>query len=216
MSRENVETVRSLFDYWEQGDWQASAELFDPGTRDDLVAVPEAQGGLQSPVVVPQLGQTRVDPLDLGDDLGSDDGHVGSRCQKRVDLAGGHWPASDHDDAAPREIQESWKHESKTKRPGILIPGRRSVSCGRATYALPARPTESAGTAAPVQQHAHPHQHKLNTMTELYRNQGSGVRKQQGPGLRAQGRGIRPLLRPPGCQAAARRRARIPQGSVRS
>jgi ketosteroid isomerase-like protein len=30
MSRENVETVRSLFDYWEQGDWQASAELFDP------------------------------------------------------------------------------------------------------------------------------------------------------------------------------------------
>ena len=30
MSRENVDTVRGLFDYWEQGDWQASAELFDP------------------------------------------------------------------------------------------------------------------------------------------------------------------------------------------
>ena len=30
MSQENVDTVRSLFDYWEQGDWQASAELFDP------------------------------------------------------------------------------------------------------------------------------------------------------------------------------------------
>ena len=31
MSRGNVDTVRRLFDYWEQGEWQASAELFDPG-----------------------------------------------------------------------------------------------------------------------------------------------------------------------------------------
>jgi ketosteroid isomerase-like protein len=30
MSRENVDTVRRLFAYWEQGEWQASAELFDP------------------------------------------------------------------------------------------------------------------------------------------------------------------------------------------
>jgi ketosteroid isomerase-like protein len=30
MSRANVDTVRRLFDYWEQGEWQASAELFDP------------------------------------------------------------------------------------------------------------------------------------------------------------------------------------------
>jgi ketosteroid isomerase-like protein len=30
MSRENVDTVRRLFDYWERGEWQASAELFDP------------------------------------------------------------------------------------------------------------------------------------------------------------------------------------------
>jgi ketosteroid isomerase-like protein len=30
MSRGNVDTVRRLFDYWEQGEWQASAELFDP------------------------------------------------------------------------------------------------------------------------------------------------------------------------------------------
>jgi ketosteroid isomerase-like protein len=30
MSEGNVDTVRSLFDYWEQGEWQASAELFDP------------------------------------------------------------------------------------------------------------------------------------------------------------------------------------------
>jgi ketosteroid isomerase-like protein len=31
MSRGNVDRVRRLFDYWEQGEWQASAELFDPG-----------------------------------------------------------------------------------------------------------------------------------------------------------------------------------------
>jgi ketosteroid isomerase-like protein len=30
MSRENVDTVRALFEYWERGEWQASAELFDP------------------------------------------------------------------------------------------------------------------------------------------------------------------------------------------
>jgi ketosteroid isomerase-like protein len=30
MSGENVETVRRLFGYWENGEWQASAELFDP------------------------------------------------------------------------------------------------------------------------------------------------------------------------------------------
>jgi ketosteroid isomerase-like protein len=30
MSRENVVAVRQLFDYWEKGEWQASAELFDP------------------------------------------------------------------------------------------------------------------------------------------------------------------------------------------
>jgi ketosteroid isomerase-like protein len=30
MPRENVDTVRRLFAYWEQGEWQASAELFDP------------------------------------------------------------------------------------------------------------------------------------------------------------------------------------------
>jgi ketosteroid isomerase-like protein len=30
MSRANVDTVRRLFDYWERGEWQASAELFDP------------------------------------------------------------------------------------------------------------------------------------------------------------------------------------------
>jgi ketosteroid isomerase-like protein len=30
MSRENVAAVRQLFDYWEKGEWQASAELFDP------------------------------------------------------------------------------------------------------------------------------------------------------------------------------------------
>jgi ketosteroid isomerase-like protein len=27
---ENVEAVRRLFDYWERGDWRASADLFDP------------------------------------------------------------------------------------------------------------------------------------------------------------------------------------------
>jgi len=30
MTNENVETVRRLFAYWERGEWQASAELFDP------------------------------------------------------------------------------------------------------------------------------------------------------------------------------------------
>jgi ketosteroid isomerase-like protein len=30
MSRENAEAVRRLFAYWERGEWQASAELFDP------------------------------------------------------------------------------------------------------------------------------------------------------------------------------------------
>jgi ketosteroid isomerase-like protein len=30
MSRDNVDTVRRLFEYWERGEWQASAELFDP------------------------------------------------------------------------------------------------------------------------------------------------------------------------------------------
>jgi ketosteroid isomerase-like protein len=30
MSRANVDTVRRLFEYWERGDWQASAELVDP------------------------------------------------------------------------------------------------------------------------------------------------------------------------------------------
>src|SRR5215204_951851 len=30
MSSVNVETVRRLFGYWERGEWQASAELFDP------------------------------------------------------------------------------------------------------------------------------------------------------------------------------------------
>lgn len=31
MSSGNVEVVRRLFDYWERGEWQASAELFDSG-----------------------------------------------------------------------------------------------------------------------------------------------------------------------------------------
>jgi ketosteroid isomerase-like protein len=30
MSQENVEAVHQLFAYWERGEWQASAELFDP------------------------------------------------------------------------------------------------------------------------------------------------------------------------------------------
>ena len=30
MSEENVATVRQLFAFWERGEWQASAELFDP------------------------------------------------------------------------------------------------------------------------------------------------------------------------------------------
>jgi ketosteroid isomerase-like protein len=30
MSEENVGTVRQLFAFWERGEWQASAELFDP------------------------------------------------------------------------------------------------------------------------------------------------------------------------------------------
>ena len=29
MSHEHIEVVRRLFDYWEQGEWEASAELFD-------------------------------------------------------------------------------------------------------------------------------------------------------------------------------------------
>jgi ketosteroid isomerase-like protein len=31
VSVENVEVVRKLFAYWERGEWQASAALFDPG-----------------------------------------------------------------------------------------------------------------------------------------------------------------------------------------
>jgi len=30
MSRQNVNTVRRLFEYWERGEWRASAELFHP------------------------------------------------------------------------------------------------------------------------------------------------------------------------------------------
>ena len=30
MSKDNVEAVHQLFAYWERGEWQASAELFDP------------------------------------------------------------------------------------------------------------------------------------------------------------------------------------------
>jgi ketosteroid isomerase-like protein len=30
MSRQKVEVVRRLFGYWEEGEWAASAELFDP------------------------------------------------------------------------------------------------------------------------------------------------------------------------------------------
>jgi len=30
MPPDNVDAVRRLFDYWEKGEWQASAELFDP------------------------------------------------------------------------------------------------------------------------------------------------------------------------------------------
>jgi ketosteroid isomerase-like protein len=31
MAQRNERTVRELFAYWERGEWQASAELFDPG-----------------------------------------------------------------------------------------------------------------------------------------------------------------------------------------
>ncbi len=30
MAQENVDAVRALFAYWERGEWQASAELFNP------------------------------------------------------------------------------------------------------------------------------------------------------------------------------------------
>jgi ketosteroid isomerase-like protein len=38
MSNANVETVRRLFEYWERGEWEASAELFEPEFESEFSA----------------------------------------------------------------------------------------------------------------------------------------------------------------------------------